>query len=212
MSGPPLYTPPSFVDACSHFVRKLVQTAYSMTANSVRPAGQPYPIQGEMTEFATVKIIAGPMADFGTSALIYEDDPTTNSTKVIENIENGYRFTASIQFFRHATPTADGAGLAPFGMGAVDKAARLDAILASSPMMELMEKMGLGLEDSSDPRDVGAFVQSATWEDRGSVDMTFVIINREQFTLESIGSASVVLKVQEPGQSVLTTKTIEVAQ
>jgi hypothetical protein len=155
-----------------------------------------------MAEFATVKIMAGPSSDFGAQSVTYENDPTTGSTKVNENIENVYRFTASIQFFRHATPTPDGAGLALFGMSAVDKAARLDTILASSSMMALMERMGLGLENSGEPRDVGAFVQSATWEDRGSVDMTFVIVNREQFLLESFGSIKAAeLRYQSPGKT-----------
>jgi hypothetical protein len=205
------YAPPSFADACSHLVRKLVQTAYSMAAGSVRPAGQPYPAGNEMAEFATVKIMTGPSADSGTQSITYVDDPTTNSTKVNEYIENVYTFTASIQFFRHATPTADGAGLAKFGLSAVDKAARLDAILSSSAMMALMEQMGLGLQDSSAPRDVGALSQGSTWEDRGSVDMTFVIVNREQFLLESFGSfSSVELRYQSPGQTSPDVHPIEV--
>lgn len=196
------YTPPSFVDACSHLVRKLVQAAYSMPNNSVRPSGQPYPTGNEMSEFATVKIMTGPSSDFGAQSVTYENDPATHSTKVNENIENVYRFIASIQFFRHAAPAADAAGLALFGMSAVDKAARLDARLGSSPMLELMERMGLGLENSSEPRDVGSFVQSSTWEDRGSVDMTFVIVNREQFLLESFGSiAGAEVRFQSPGKS-----------
>ena len=196
------YRPPSFVDACSHLVRKLVGAAYNMPGGSVRPAGQPYPVGDETTEFATVKIMAGPSSDFGAQSITYENDPATGSTKVNENIENVYKFTASIQFFRHARPTSDDAGLAQFGLSAVDKAARLDAILASSPMMALMEQMGLGLEDSSEPRDVGAFVASSTWEDRGSVDMTFVIVNREQFLLESFGSIKAAeIRYQSPGKA-----------
>ena len=204
------YRPPSFVDACSHLVRKLVQTAYSMAANSVRPANQGYPAGNEAGEFATVKIMDGPDSDFGTWSTTWLDDPTTNSTKVIENMENVYRFTASVQFFHHTAPAVDGAGLSPFGLGAVDKAARLATILSSTAMMDLMERMGLGLEDSSSPRDVSALVQDATWEDRGSVDLTFTIVNREQFLLESIATADVTLKVQEPGSPTLTTETIEV--
>jgi hypothetical protein len=155
-----------------------------------------------MSEFATVKILTGPTADFGAQSVTYVNDPATASTKVYEDIENVYAFTASIQFFRHATPTADGAGLSKFGLSAVDKAARLDAILSSTSMMALMEQMGIGLQGSSAPRDIGAFVNSATWEDRGSVDMTFVIVNREQFLLESFGPiASVELRYQSPGQA-----------
>jgi hypothetical protein len=78
-------------------------------------------------------------------------------------------------------------------------------------MMDLMERMGLGMENSTAPRDVGEFIQGATWEDRGSVDMTFTIVNREQFLLESIATAEATLYVQEPGKPTLTTETIEVA-
>jgi len=206
------YLPPSFADACNYLVRRLVETAYSMTANSVRPAGQAYPAGDEMSEFATVKIMNGPTADFGAQSITYEDDPTAHSTKVYENIENNYRFTASIQFFRHATPAKDSAGLAQFGLSAVDKAARLDTVLGSDAMMELMERMGLGLEDSSAPRDVSALVDGATWEDRGSVDMTFVIVNREQFLLESFGSLTAEVRAASPGQTQPDTFPIEVTQ
>jgi hypothetical protein len=194
------YLPPTFVDACSYLVRRLVQAAYNMPDNSVRPADQGYPTGNAVTEFATVKIISGPAGDFGTSSVGYEDDPSTGSTKVFENIENTYAFTASIQFFRHALPK-DGANLPTFGLSAVDKAARLDSRLSSSSMMELMERMGLGLEDSGAPVDVGAIVGGATWEDRGGVSMTFTIVNREQFLLESFGSASATVQVGQPGRS-----------
>lgn len=192
-------------------VRRLILTAYGMAADSVRPAGQAAPTGREGEEFATVKIIVGPTSDFGAVSTQWQDDPTSNSTKVIENLENVYRFTASVQFFRHATPWPDAAGISPFGLSAVDKAARLDAVLASEAMMQLMERMGLGLEDTSEPRNVGALIGGATWEDRGSVDLTFTIVNREQFLLESIASAEVTLEVQEPGKATLTTETIEVA-
>jgi hypothetical protein len=206
------YLPPSFVDACSYLVRTLVGTAYSMAANSVRPAGQAYPTGDEMSEFATVKIITGPTADFGAWSVTYEDDPTLHSTKVLEDVENVYRFVASIQFFRHASPVKDAAGHAKFGLSAVDKASRLDTVLASSAMMELMERMGLGLEDSGAPRDIGALVDGAVWEDRGSVDMTFVIVNREQFLLESFGSLAAEVRVASPGQTAPDTFPIEVTQ
>ena len=204
------YRPPSFVDACSHFVRKLVQTAYGMAANSVRPSGQPSPTGTETTEFATVKIIKGPSVGEDSWWTGWSDDLAVGSTKVVETVDSVYRFTASVQFFRHATPAKDGAGLSPFGMGAVDRAARLEAVLASEAMMSLMESMGLGLEGGGDPVDVGALVNDATWEDRGSVTLDFVIVNREQFLLESIGSAEAILKYASPGATEPTTKTIEV--
>ena len=206
------FTPPSFVDACAYMVRRLVRTAYGMGANSVRPAKQEYPTGKEAEEFATVGIIKGPSGDFGSSSIVNTDDPTTGSTKVLESIEVGYRFTASIQFFRHASPTVDSAGQAPFGMGAVDKAARLDAILASSAMLALMEAMGLGLEGSGDPVDVGALVDDSRWEDRGSVTFDFVVINREQFLIESYASAGVEVRIAEPGQTTPTVQTFEVTQ
>jgi hypothetical protein len=206
------FTPPSFADACSYLVRKLVGTAYSMATNSVRPAGQAYPTGDEMSEFATVKIMAGPSSDFGAWSTTWFNDPTTNSTKVVENVESVYRFTASIQFFRHAAPAKDAAGRSKFGMSAVDRAARLDVILSSETMMQLQERMGLGIEDVSEPRDISALVDGATWEDRGNVDVTFVIVNREQFLLESFGSLTAEIRVASPGQTEPDTFPIEVTQ
>jgi hypothetical protein len=200
----------NFIEACSFLVRKLIRMAYAMPEGSVRPANQEALTGVEGEEFATVRIIGGISSDFGAASVEYADDPTLGSTQVLENIDNVYRFTVSVQFFRHADPGLDGAGQSPFGLSAVDKAARLAVVLSSSTMMELQERMGIGLEDASDARDIGTLVHSATWEDRGSVDLTFVIVNREQFMLESIGCASVSLEVQEPGQAQLTTATLEV--
>jgi hypothetical protein len=204
------YRPPTFVDACSYLVRRLVRTAFNMAANSVRPSGQDYPTAAEATEFATVKITKGPVGDFGTQAITTYDDPTAHSTKVVEDIERGYTFTASIQFFRHALPAPDSAGLAPFGLGALDKASRLESVLGSSSMMELMERMGLGLQGSSEPIDVAALIDDARWEDRGAVTLDFVIVNRETFLIESIASADVTIKVAEPGATQPTTEILEV--
>jgi hypothetical protein len=181
-----------------------------MAANSVRPEGQDYSTGKEASEFATVKIVKGPTADFGTQAIVTYDDPTLGSTKVVEEIENCYRFTASIQFYRHASPSPDSSGLAPFGLGALDKSSRLETILSSSAMMDLMERMGLGLEGSSSPVDVSKLLDDARWEGRAAVSLDFVIVNREQFLLESIASADVTLKVAEPGATQLIVETIEV--
>ena len=206
MSG---YHAPTFTDACAYMVRRLVRTAYNMAANSVRPAKQAYPVG--VSEFATVQIIKGPTGDFGTSAIVWKDDPTAHSTKVIEEIETGYKFTASIQFFRHALPANGADGSSPFGLGAVDKAARLETVLGSTAMMDLMERMGLGLQGSGDPVDVGALVDDAKWEDRGSITLDFVVINREQFILESIASVEFTAELASPGDVNLITETKEVA-
>lgn len=198
----------NFTEACNYMVRRLVEAAYSMADGTVRPAGQSYPTG--VAEFATVKIIKGPIADFGSVVTENLDDPTTGSTKVVENLDNVYRFTASVQFFRHAAPVVDGVGLPTFGLGAVDKAGRLEVRLASTALMALMERCGLGLEGSGDPIDVGALVHDAYWEDRGSVTLDFTIVNREQFLVESIASVTATLKVSEPGAAQPLTETIEV--
>jgi hypothetical protein len=181
-----------------------------MSSGSVRPAKQRYPADDDVAEFATVGIITGPSADWGTWSTELADDLATGSTKIVETIDNVYKFTASIQFFRHATPANGRDGLPVFGLGALDKATRLEARLASESMMELMEQMGLGIESSSDPIDVAAIVNDTYYEDRGSVNIVFVIVNREQFLIESVGSAEVTLKVAEPGKVQPTTETIEV--
>jgi hypothetical protein len=205
------YRPATFTDACSHLVRKLIQTAYSMPANSVRPARQKYPTGRECSEFATVDIIKGPTGDFGTHSRKYEDAPGEGVTQVVETLENVYKFCATIQFFRHATPAQDGSGLATSGVGAVDKAARIGAMLSSSASMDLMARMGLGIVGWGDPVDVGAIVNDATWEDRGEVTIDFNIVNSEQFLLESFASAGITVEVQVPERDQLVTETIEVS-
>jgi hypothetical protein len=201
----------NFTDACAYLVRYLVRSAYSMPANSVRPSDQPYPTGVEGGEFATVKIISQD-ADFGSWALEYTAGTTTSVT---QNLDNLYTFVASIQFFRHAAPsqgaqTIDGAGLSPFGLGAFDKAARIGAMLSTEPMLQLMETMGLGLNtDGIDrARNVSALIDGAVWDDRGSVDVEFVIVNRESVSVATMALMSGSLKFA--GSSGLITQPIGV--
>jgi hypothetical protein len=202
-------TPPSFVDACSYLVRYLVRMAYSLPAHYVRPAKQLLAVGDDVAEFATVKIIAGPSAEFGTSAIKWTDDPTPQSTLIIEKVDDIYRFTASVQFFRHAIPV-DSAHLPTFAMSAVDRASRLCSRLGSSTMLDLMETVGLGLEGAGQVVDVGDLVNGSKWEDRGSVDLHFVVANYETFTHQSFASASFIAEYQAEGATSLQTKTIEV--
>jgi hypothetical protein len=133
---------------------------------------------------------------------------TAGPTKVQESIEGCYTFTASVQFFRHSDPTRDAAGLSAFGMGAFDKAARLESLLALTPNLELMDSLGIYLTDVSAPTNVSALINGATWDDRGSVDLTFIASNVESVLIESIATAEIDLWFQ--GQSGVDHKTIEV--
>jgi hypothetical protein len=203
--------PRSFTDALSYCVRYLIRTAYNMPANSVRPANQALPVGKEAVEFAMVGILTAD-SDFGTFSLSYDPvlDDGEPTEQVTENLDNVYRFTTSIQFFRHTDPAVDTAGLSPFGLGAFDKAARLGVLLASAPMMDLQQQMGIGIEAMSPARNLSALVDGAIWEDRGSVDVTFVVVNRESVLLANVATAEVGLNVAEPGQPTPDTRTIEV--
>ncbi len=193
----------TFTDALGFLVRYLVQTAYDMPANGVRPANQKAPTGAEGDEFATVLITSGD-SDFGSTARSYNDDPTTGSTQEIETLDNRYTFQASIQFFRHATPANDSVGLSPFGMGAFDRATRLINRLSQADMLELMGTMNLGIEASSPARNLAGLVSGMRWEDRGSVDITFTIPNSETLLLNSIATITTSLKLQEPGRPLVT--------
>ena len=192
----------SFTDALGWLVRYLVQQAYSLPANSVRPANQKVPTGAEGDEFATV-LLTSIDSDDGSYSVDYVPDPATGSTNVIETLDNIYRFTCSIQFFRHATPANDAMGLSPFGMGAFDKAARLGVRLSSSPMMDLMGRMGIGLEGLSQPRNLSSLMDGARWEDRGSVDATFTVENRESVSIATLGSLEVDIKFQKQNGTIV---------
>ena len=196
----------SFTDAVGFLVRYLVQQAYNMPVNSVRPANQKAPTGAEGAEFATV-LISTMGSDFGTSSRSYKDDLTAHSTREVETIENRYTFHASIQFFRHSTPANDAMGLSPFAMGAFDKAARLVNRLSETDMLDLMGTLNMGIETCSPAHNLAALVDGMRWEDRGSVDVTFTIPNSETILLNSIAIVTASLKMQEPGRP-LVTKTI----
>ena len=191
------FIPSSFKDACEYLVCYLVRTAYDFPAGRVRPADQAVPVG--TTEYATVRILTSD-SDFGRSNKQYVDDTAQGSTKVKETVEKLYTFTVSIQFFRHATPANDGAGLPVYGLGAFDKASRLANRLSQEDMMALQGEMNLGLARVSSARNVSALVNSSYYEDRGQVDLTFTTPNAETLLLNSIAQATVDLQLAQPGQ------------
>ena len=191
------FVPATFKDACEFLVCYLVAKAYSMT--NVRPADQKAPTGSDGVEFATVRIMTSD-SDFGRSFKSTKNDPTDGSTKVVQTLRNLYTFVCSIQFFRHAAPVNDSAGLAGFGLGAFDKAARLGNRLSQEDMLELSESMNLGIQSVSTARNVAALVNGAYYEDRGSVDVTFTTPNDETLLLNSIASAEVDLQFAQPGR------------
>lgn len=137
---------------------------------------------------------------------------TTPTTQAVEITDNLYTFVTSIQFFRHAKPATDSIGLANFGLGAFDKASRLATRLGQEDMLELMDQMNLGIDANSPARNVAALVNSAYFEDRGSVDFTFTIPNSETLLLNTFASIGVTLEFASPGQPAPDTRTITVAQ
>lgn len=134
---------------------------------------------------------------------------TTQSTQVEETLDVYHEFTASVQFFRHSAPAPDGVGLAPIGMGAFDKASRLQSVLMLSPNMELMESLGLMFLGASPARNLAGLVNGAIWEDRGSVDLYFGCSTAESVLLATFASAEILLKAQWPSGHV-DSQTIEV--
>jgi hypothetical protein len=137
---------------------------------------------------------------------------TSESVQTAETLDNLYTFVASIQFFRHAQPANDSAGLAKFGLGAFDKAARLMTKLASASMLDLMDQMNLSIEANSPARNVAALVNGAYYEDRGSIDVTFTIPNRETELVNTFAAAGITLEFASPGQPALDTRTFEETQ
>lgn len=194
----------SFQDAAGFLVRRLLRTALNWPENSVRKAGLVYPSGAENQEYATVKIISEETPDYLDSARVYEDSTTPGSTKVVEHLYGIHKFTASVQFFRHTLPGVDGAGTANQGSGAFDRACRLPHLLCLSPSIDLMTRMGLWITSNSPARDLSTLASGSTYEDRGSIDLTFVVVNRESVELETLASASMDLFSQWPGGRIET--------
>ena len=198
----------TYADAVAWLTRYLIKSAYNMADGSVRPANQTYPTGAQDAEFATVAIISDE-ADLAASVRSTANDTTVGSTKVEERIDTYHEFTASVQFFKHSAPVADAAGLSPVGLGAFDKASRLQIILAMSRNMETMERIGFGFLGASPARNLSSLIDGATWEDRGSVDLYFCCYARETDLLETIATVEVDIKAAWPSGRI-DTRTIEV--
>ena len=199
----------NYSDAIGMLVRHLIRSAYGMTDGAVRPANQAHPTGKPDVEFATVLILDDEGQIEAATRRTINDTSTVGSTKVLETMDVYHEFTASVQFFRHSTPPADGVGLVPPGMGAFDKASRLQSVLMLSPNMELMESLGLMFLGASPARNLAGLVNGAIWEDRGSVDLYFGCSTAESVLLDTIASAEILLKAQWPSGHV-DSQTIEV--
>lgn len=211
---------PTGVDGAEFATVKILSKAATDFAFARTYADYSYPAWSSTAAYAIGdKVTSGASAYACTTAVTGGAGPATDtthwavtaqSTKVTESIETIDSFTASIQFFRHALPANNTAGRAVFGMGAFDKAVRLEALLALSSNLELMDSLGLCLESVGNPTNVGALVDGATWEDRGAVDVTFTVSNAETALVETIASAEIDLWLQQ--QTGTDHRTIEVPQ
>lgn len=109
-----------------------------------------------------------------------------------------------------AIPSDNSAGIAKYSNEAFDRARRLPLLLELSQNELLMQQMGLSCEDSSQARNL-AGVADATWESRGSVDLTFVIISREAVAVAATSSVALGLQVLEPNGTIQTRSITEVS-
>jgi len=192
---------PSLTDAVSYLVRYVVRMACGMPANSVRPANQLSPVGGQTDEFATVLIMSG--GNIGGAALIHVP-LTDGSENITEAVEQLYRFTASIQFFRGADVMADPVGLAKWSSNAFDRAVRLGSLLELSAPRELMQRVGLCLIGKGSARDLSA-LNDAAWESRGSVDLEFCVVGSESAIIANYNQIAIVLAAELPDGTFVTT-------
>ena len=129
-----------------------------------RTANYTYPVWSATTAYTIgTKVTRSSAAYVCTTAVTGGTGPgvdtahwaaTAQSTGVQETLDVYHEFTASVQFFRHADPSPDAAGVVPFGLGAFDKASRLQSVLMLSTNMEIMQRLGLMLLGASQARDL----------------------------------------------------------
>lgn len=193
----------SFQDAAGFLVRKLVRTVCGMPENSIRKAGLVYPAGQEGSEYGTVKILT----TTGKRPISVLTDSATTGV-LTETIYQDSLIVASVQFFRHASPGLDGAGISRQGSKAFARASTLGLLLQARSSIALMESMGLGFRSASQARDLSELA-GPTYEDRGSVDLTFTIMNAETFTVASVATAVLDIKFQTVGGDLQET-TLEV--
>jgi hypothetical protein len=178
-------------------VRNLVRAVLGMPDGSVRPAKDRSPVGGQTTEMATVDIIhAHALGEPGITNTT--DENTDITTEIINDVEV---FVASVQFYKSAT--ADSAGAAVKSDSAFRRAARLPRLLGLSANVAMMRAMGLGYLKASPARNLAALVD-ARWESRGSVDLTFNVVESESATVQVIETVPVSISVQAPDNSTQT--------
>jgi hypothetical protein len=126
---------------------------------------------------------------------------TTNTDITTEIINDVEVFVASVQFYKSAT--ADSAGAAVKSDSAFRRAARLPRLLGLSANVAMMRAMGLGYLKASPARNLAALVDSR-WESRGSVDLTFNVVESESATIQVIETVPLSISLQAPDNSTQT--------
>lgn len=194
----------SYADAVAYLVRYLIRNAIGAPAGYVRPANQPAPTGAQGAEFATVLILE----DTGTAYPEITRETTQPGDMVTETRAVFHSFTASVQFFKHANPAPDAAGISPFGMSAFSQAARLPMMLTTPNAKILADELGLAFISATPARNLAALADEI-WEDRGSIDLDFVVENPETALINSLQVAQIEFRHLAP-DGVVTTHTIEV--
>lgn len=169
-----------------------------MPPNSVRPANQAAPRGAQNEQFATVFI----MSD-GQDGVPGVDVVPDGQGAWLEEVQVAERITAHVQFF--GTAKKDGASMATYSTDAFELARRLPLLLELSRNVILCQQIGLGYEDATPARDLSG-ISDKVWESRGSVDLTFAIISREQVAIAALAETTFTpgLRVLEPDGTIQT--------
>lgn len=101
-----------------------------------------------------------------------------------------------------ASPSDNLSGIARWNLDAFDLARRLPQRLSLSENVIRMQELGLGFMSASPARNLAA-LSDATYEGRGSIDLTFNVISREAVAIAALTSADIGIEYQSPDGSII---------
>lgn len=150
-------------------IRELVRTLTGMPANSVRPANQNAKTGPKDEQFATVYITSRESRGWDTAEIADQPDP---STELTEYVVTFLQLEVSVQFFR---------------AGANRLATLLASKLQSSPGLELLQKLKIGVEDIGRVADMTQVVDTF-YEERARITLALNVIDVQSSSIKTFGT------------------------
>lgn len=198
-----------YVEAVGYLVCRIIRETLGEAEGFASPANQRRPSGATSVPYCTVQLTSSSMVGYNTKRYDAADPavaafvPLHSTLNLLEVIDSLEEFTASVHFYRSGEVDDRGRAIRA-GNAAQSKALRLVKLLdGSSAGQDRIRSYGLGYAGASKVRDLsGPVPEEGSYENHVQVDLTFYASNPEALALSSSTSVAMILKVQQPDNTI----------